>query len=230
MAAAPASDDADEDHDDPAGTIEGLRAVLTGLEPVDEREAASRTAILVALDTLDAPFDAGVAPTHVTASALIIGPAGVVLHRHRRLHRWMQPGGHIDPGETPADAALRESSEETGLAVRHPESGPRVIHVDVHLAADDHVHLDLRYLLLSPGGEPAPAPGESPDVGWFSWDEAASLADEALVGGLHSARRQPEAAVLLSGSGRAGDDARDAPGERPGEPPGQSGEEEEAGG
>ena len=192
MPAASEPDDADQEHDDPAGTVEGLRAALAGLDPVDDRESASRLRILDALDTLAAPFDAGSSETHVTASAIIIGPAGVVLHRHRRLHRWMQPGGHIDAGETPASAALRESSEETGLTLHHPAGGPRLIHVDVHPAADDHVHLDLRYLLLSPGGDPAPAPGESPDVGWFSWEQAASLADDALIGGLESARRQPE--------------------------------------
>ncbi len=190
MPAASAPDDADQEHDDPAGTVEGLRAALAGLRPVDDRESASRSTILDALDALAAPFDAGSSTTHVTASAIIVGPAGVVLHRHRRLHRWMQPGGHIDAGETPASAALRESSEETGLTLHHPAGGPRLIHVDVHPAADGHVHLDLRYLLLSPGGDPAPAPGESPDVGWFSWEQAASLADDALVGGLEAARRQ----------------------------------------
>jgi ADP-ribose pyrophosphatase YjhB (NUDIX family) len=39
----------------------------------------------------------------------------VVLHRHRVLGIWVQPGGHIDSGETPWDAAVRETAEETGL-------------------------------------------------------------------------------------------------------------------
>ena len=61
--------------------------------------------MLAELDRLDRPFDRGADPTHVTASAIVVGDRGVVLHRHRRLHRWLQPGGHIDPGETPAEAA-----------------------------------------------------------------------------------------------------------------------------
>jgi hypothetical protein len=64
-----------------------------------------------------------------------------------------------------------------------------VVHVDVHAAADDHVHLDLRYLVLGPDADPAPPPDESQDVAWFTWAQAEALADDALVGALRSARR-----------------------------------------
>ena len=157
--------------------------------PADEREARSRAIVIDALDRLPRPFDRHADLTHVTASAVVVGTRGVVLHRHRRLHRWMQPGGHLDPGETPPVAARREVAEETGLVAHHPDGGPRLVHVDVHTAADDHVHLDLRYLLLGPDAEPAPPPGESQDVAWFTWEEAEAMADEALVGALRSARR-----------------------------------------
>ena len=40
-----------------------------------------------------------------------------MLHLHKRLDLWLQPGGHIEPGETPWDAARREAHEETGLDV-----------------------------------------------------------------------------------------------------------------
>ena len=62
--------------------------------------------------------------------------------------------------------------EETGLAVAHPAGGPILVHVDVHAAADGHVHLDLRYLLVGAGRDPRPPPGESQEVAWFTWDEA----------------------------------------------------------
>jgi 8-oxo-dGTP pyrophosphatase MutT (NUDIX family) len=39
------------------------------------------------------------------------------LIRHPRLHRMMIPGGHVEPEESCAEAALREVAEETGLAV-----------------------------------------------------------------------------------------------------------------
>jgi len=146
------------------------------------------------LAVLRRPFDRFAAPEHVTGSAVVVGRRGTVLHRHKRLHRWLQPGGHLDPGETPWEAALRESREETGLEVAHPPGGPRLIHLDVHRAAEGHTHLDLRYLVVAPDLDPAPPPGESPEARWFGWEEAAAVADHALVGALAAARRQPEAA------------------------------------
>jgi len=113
----------------------------------------------------------------------------------------MQPGGHVDPGEGPADAALRESREETGLELSHPPDGPRLIHLDVHLAADGHTHLDLRYLLIAPDEDPSPPPGESPEVRWFPWEEADGLCDVALAGALIVARRQPEVEGLRHNGG-----------------------------
>lgn len=172
-----------------------LREQLRQHVPADERERRSIETFLTALDRLADPYDEAADPTHVTASAVVVGPRGTVLHVHRRLGRWLQPGGHVDSGETPPAAALREAQEETGLALSHPSSGPLLLHVDVHEAAGGHVHLDLRYLLLGPDADPAPPPGESPEVRWFGWEEAIALSDEGLATALAQARRQVRAMV-----------------------------------
>jgi 8-oxo-dGTP pyrophosphatase MutT (NUDIX family) len=169
-------------------TTVDLRALVEGHEPASPREAAARERFLAELAHLDTPCDEQAGPTHVTASAIVVGRRGTVLHRHKRLGLWMQPGGHIDASETPPVAARREATEELGLAVEHPASGPHLVHLDVHEAALGHTHLDLRYLLFGTDDDPHPPPGESPDARWFSWDEAMALADAALVEALPLAR------------------------------------------
>ena len=175
-----------------------VRAAVEAHVPADEREQECRRRVLGLLDSLPLPFDEDADPRHVTGSAVVVGPRGTVLHLHKRLDIWMQPGGHVDPGEAPWEAALRESEEETGLTLTHPADGPRLLHVDVHDAAKGHEHYDLRYLMLAEDEDPAPSEGESPHARWFSWPEAVEVADVSLRGALAAARRQPEVAVAVS--------------------------------
>jgi 8-oxo-dGTP pyrophosphatase MutT (NUDIX family) len=152
--------------------------------PIDAREEASKERLLAGL-SMPRPFSEHADKTHVTASAIVVGPSGVLLHFHKRLHLWLQPGGHIEENEAPWDAAQREVFEETGLRASSVAGELRVFHVDVH-AAGTHVHLDLRYLLAA-SGAPAPPPGESQLVRWFSWEEAFAMADAGLSGALRVA-------------------------------------------
>jgi 8-oxo-dGTP pyrophosphatase MutT (NUDIX family) len=166
---------------------ESVRAAVSGRSPVDEREQRSIEVFLTELDRLPQPFDEHADPVHVTASAIVTGPRGVLLHRHKRLGIWLQPGGHIDAGELPWDAAAREAMEETGIEVRAAEgdgASPSLVHVDVHPGPRGHTHLDLRYHLLAGDVDPAPPAGESQEVRWFTWDEAIAIADMGLVGAL----------------------------------------------
>jgi 8-oxo-dGTP pyrophosphatase MutT (NUDIX family) len=155
--------------------------------PVDDRERAAIGAIEAAVSALDRPFDEDGAPTHVTSSAIITGPAGVLLLEHKRLGIWVQPGGHLDPAEDLAAGAQREAIEETGLAVSQPSAGPWMVHVDVHDGGRGHTHLDLRWA-LGAAGDPNPPPGESQRIGWFGWDQALALADPGLAGALRALR------------------------------------------
>ena len=161
-------------------------AILALPPPIDLRERRSRLRLLRLLERVPRPFDRLAGPIHITGSAVVAGRRGTILHRHRLLGIWLQPGGHLEPGELPAEAAGREGFEETGLRLRHPPGGPRLVHVDLHPAPHGHLHLDLRYLLLAPDREPSPASGESQECAWFSWAEAIRVADPGLVGALRA--------------------------------------------
>jgi len=150
--------------------------------PIDDAERSSIDEFLAEYDRLHDPLDEYADLVHVTGSAFVVGQRGVVLLEHKRLGIWLQPGGHIDPGESPWDAALREAREETGLDVRFAEIGddalPVLAHVDVHLGGRGHTHLDLRYVLHGGAADPVPPPGESQHIEWFDWPEAVVRADD----------------------------------------------------
>ena len=135
-----------------------VRALARRFDPAgNERASRSRDATLALLADSPAPlsrdsFD----PGHVTASAIVLSPdrIRILLVRHRKLGRWLQPGGHLEPSDvTILGAAEREVLEETGVPVRHDPT-PTIIGIDVHtIPATDvepaHRHFDLVFRFLA---------------------------------------------------------------------------------
>ena len=171
-----------------------VRRSVAERQPIDAAEQASITQFLAEFDRLDDALDQALDPIHVTGSAIVVGPRGALLLRHKRLGFWLQPGGHIDPGESPWEAALREAHEETGLQVSFADLDadgvPSLVHVDVHDGGRGHTHLDLRYVIDGGDVDPTPPAGESQEIEWLDWPAAVDRAgDERLAGLLaHLAR------------------------------------------
>lgn len=138
-----------------------------------------------------ADVDADTTRDHVTASAVVVSERGVLLHHHKRFGRWMQPGGHLEPGEHPSAAALREVTEETGLVPEHWKGEIMLLHVDSHpLEGRCGTHHDFRYLMTAPAIDPSPPEGESQDVAWFPFFEARDLVDGPLRASIERAMRK----------------------------------------
>jgi 8-oxo-dGTP pyrophosphatase MutT (NUDIX family) len=155
-----------------------VRAEVAARQPIDDTERACIGEFLLRFDALDDPFSQDADLVHVTGSAIVVGPRGVVLLRHKRLGMWLQPGGHVDAGESPWEAAVREAREETGLEIGFAGDVPRLVHVDVHAGGRGHTHLDLRYLVDGGDADPAPPEGESQEIDWFDWPAAIERASD----------------------------------------------------
>ncbi len=128
---------------------------------------------------------------HLTASALVIDPeqGRVLLTLHRKLRMWLQMGGHCEPGDaTVAEAALREATEESGIAgLTLLPGGP--VRLDRHpIPPPCHWHLDVQYAAVAPSGAVQEISDESLDLRWFAYDEVADVADESVVRLLEATR------------------------------------------
>jgi 8-oxo-dGTP pyrophosphatase MutT (NUDIX family) len=154
---------------------------LIRYQPADETERRHHLEMIELVRTSRAPFArSSFGPGHITASLFIVDGAGrLLLHHHRRLGRWLQMGGHLEPGETPLEAALREGAEESGL--RDLEATPQIFDLDVHpipagKGEPDHHHYDVRYLARtrSPGSVTIDA-AESIDLRWVTLSDAVTL-------------------------------------------------------
>jgi ADP-ribose pyrophosphatase YjhB (NUDIX family) len=127
--------------------------------------------------------DASAKPTRdFTVAVLVVYEGQVLLHRHKKLNRWLPPGGHVETNELPDETALREVREETNVIatlVGTPAIGidlpgqPRQLcpplGIQLTPIAPGHEHIDIIYLATAEPAEPIN------DVGWFAPEEWAGL-------------------------------------------------------
>ena len=127
-------------------------------------------------------------PGHVTAGAAVLSPTrdAVLLIHHKRLDIWIEPGGHVDPtDESPFEAAMRETIEETGVeGLQTIVDG--LFDVDVHpipAAASEprHQHFNLVYAFVATSQE-LQAADEVHDARWQPLERIAEVtADKAVL-------------------------------------------------
>lgn len=156
--------------------------------PADDRERTMRDRVAAFLEAYGAAaFERATAAGHITASAWIVDPqrAHAVLLHHRKLERWLQPGGHVDGDPDVRGAALREAREETGLGSLRA-IGSAIYDIDVHriparAAEPAHEHYDLRFALEADPVEELRGNAESHAVRWIALRDLASYAIDDSV-------------------------------------------------
>jgi len=143
-----------------------------------QNDAKSRGLVLQLLEHTPAPFSrAQFQPGHITCTGLVLHPAreAFLLVHHRRLDRWLLPGGHVEPEDAEIwSTARREVLEETGVQlVSH--GPPRMIGIDVHgippgRGEPFHLHHDLIFALQAATAEVS-LTEEVRQVVWCSMDD-----------------------------------------------------------
>lgn len=147
--------------------------LVSAIVPADDLEARHRAGTLAWLRETDDVFrrvKPATPPRHLVSYVVPIDPAdgGVLLVAHRNAGLWLPPGGHVEPGEHPADTARRELAEELGVA--GAAARPSFLTVTRTVGVDSgHTDVSLWFTAaLSRDAVLSPDAGEFAEVRWWS--------------------------------------------------------------
>jgi len=125
-------------------------------------------------------------PGHITASALVVDHTGTraLLSLHPRFGRWLQLGGHCEATDADiAAAALREATEESGIADLTMDPSLAALHVHpvtCSLGVPTR-HLDMQFIAHAPANAEITCSDESLDLQWWPLDALPEDCDFGLT-------------------------------------------------
>lgn len=157
------------------------------IDPVDEIERAHRAdaiAWLESTDDVSRRARPATPPKHLVAYVVVIDPTNlnVFLVDHVIAGRWLPPGGHIEPGEHPREAARRELAEELDLEADFSVVDTQPFFVTVtETVGIDHGHVDVSLWYAVAANQQTPMtvdPREFNAARWWTADEISSAPGE----------------------------------------------------
>src|SRR5215469_2720234 len=88
-------------------------------------------------------------PKHLVVYFVPVDAANrcLLLGDHRKSGLWLPPGGHVEDGEEPRAAVVREAHEELGIAARFQDDKPFFLTVTPTSGADRHLDVDLWFII-----------------------------------------------------------------------------------
>jgi 8-oxo-dGTP pyrophosphatase MutT (NUDIX family) len=164
-----------------------LLSRLENYQAFNQAEQAMHQRLTTFVREHDNCFDRSLAIGHITGSAWIVNQdqSKVLMIHHRKLDRWLQPGGHSDGDPNTLNVALREAREETVLENITPVS-EAIFDIDIHTIPArkdeaEHEHFDVRFLLQANDGDRIARMEETNDIAWMSLDEVLQHAGEDSI-------------------------------------------------
>ena len=152
-----------------------LLEALDRYVPIDARERAMAVRLRGFVSKYPDCFERSLAIGHVTGSAWIVARTldRALLVHHRKLDKWLQPGGHADGDPDVHRVARREGLEETGVRAL-TDACAGIYDVDVHAiparpSEPAHEHFDLRYAFFADPNERTIVSEESHAVAWIAF-------------------------------------------------------------
>ena len=169
------------------GTRDALLELLRRYAPTTNDRASDMIRVISFVEREPACAERSHQFGHLTGSAWIVNAErtkALLLH-HRKLDRWMQPGGHADGDLDLLAVALREAREESGLSRIEPVTG-EVFDVDIHEIPPfkdipAHYHFDVRFLLVADDTEEPRRNDESNEVKWIDLADIEKYTNEESV-------------------------------------------------
>jgi 8-oxo-dGTP pyrophosphatase MutT (NUDIX family) len=123
---------------------------------------------------------------HITASAFVVDVVEqkILLIHHKKLNKWLQPGGHCDGDTDTLGVAIKEVYEETGVEIL--PKNQTIVDLDIHTIPErkgvpEHEHFDVRYIFETDATQPLIQNHETIDLRWIEFKDVPNYTDELSI-------------------------------------------------